>query len=764
MVASADAGPRILIRRLRQIMSEPGEAQPRLDEIVKVIAGLMVAEVCSIYMTRPDGSMELFATEGLNASAVHKTHMQKGEGLVGLIATNGEVVNLQEAPKHPAFSYRPETGEEIYHSFLGVPIQRAGHVVGVLVVQNTAPRHYEPEEEEAMQTTAMVLAQYVAQSEVAGLMSQGASGQKGRAVMIAGQTLSEGIALGHVVMHEPRVVIKDLVADDMRKERLRLARAIRRMRQVISEMLKRRDLAAPGEHREVLETYQMFAHDRGWIGRLREAIEKGLTAEAAVERVRNDTRARMLRRADAYWRERFRDFDDLSDRLLRILVGRDRTSASEALPDDTILVARTMGPAELLDYDRSKLRALVIEEGGLSSHVAIVAKALGIAALGHAVGIMDTVEAGDNIIVDAEKGELHLRPGPDVIAAFADRVRFRARRQQRYAGLRELQAVTKDGVRVGLFINAGLIVDLPHLAQSGADGIGLFRTELEFMISAKFPLKDRQTGIYQKIIEGAGDRPVVFRSLDIGGDKLLPYMKHDKEENPALGWRSVRMSLDQTGLFRTQISALIRAAAGRDLKVMLPMITDISEYHQAKALVERQRVHLEKVGREMPRKIEIGAMLEVPSLLFQLDSLFHHADFVSIGSNDLMQYFFAADRNNDKVSSRYDPLSRPALRALKKVTETARKHKTPLTLCGEIAGRPLEAMALLGIGIPAVSMAPASIGPVKAMVLSLDVGKLSKHIDKLLEQDQGDIRQELKVFAAENGVEVDPQAPSAKPG
>ena len=608
MVSSADAGPLILIRRLRQIMAEAGSGQERLDKIVRQIANIMVADVCSIYIRRQDGSLELFATEGLNKAAVHNTHMARGEGLVGLIAESGETVNLSEAQEHPAFSYRPETGEEIYHSFLGVPVQRGGNVVGVLVVQNRTQRLYDSDEQEALQTTAMVLAEHFASGAVAGVLMQGSGTGRRRMQLVKGQTLSDGIALGHVVLHEPRVVVTQLVADDVGEERKKLARAIKRLRIVIDAMLDRRDLAGPGEHREVLESYRMFAHDSGWIRRWREAIGQGLTAEAAVERVRNETRARMLRQPDSFWRERFKDLDDLSDRLLRTLSGRPDTAASDNLPEDTILVARNMGPAELLDYDRNRLRGLVVEEGSLQSHVAIVAKALGIAAIGHAKGAIESVEPGEAAIIDAETGELHIRPGPDVIAAYSDKARFRARRQQRYAGLRDRPAVTKDGVPVSLKINAGLLVDLPHIEQSGADGIGLFRTELEFMIAHRFPLKDRQTAIYRRILDGAGKMPVVFRTLDIGGDKLLPYFKHVKEENPALGWRALRMTLDRKGLLKTQVQALLRAASGRELQVMLPMVSSTAELEAARKLIADEQALLKSRRIEPPASVKIGAM------------------------------------------------------------------------------------------------------------------------------------------------------------
>ncbi|MCL4767211.1 MAG: phosphoenolpyruvate--protein phosphotransferase [Hyphomicrobiaceae bacterium] len=745
---------RAIMRRLREIMAEPGDGQSRLDKIVRQISGLMVAEVCSIYLKRQDGSLELFATEGLNKEAVHSLRMMRGEGLVGRCAEMAVPVNEPDAKLHPAFSYRPETGEEIYHSLLAVPILRGGTVLGVLVIQNRTRREYTDEDVEVLLTTAMVVAEHLVSGAVAGA---GAAAEISRALtgVVRGEPISDGIALGHVVLHEPRVVVTKLLAEDAAAELDRLEAAMQRLRASLDEMLSADSLAQAGDHRDVLEAYRMFAHDRGWVRRMEAAVREGLTADAAVERVHNATRTRMLRQNDPYWRERLRDLDDLSARLLRILAGR-TTAAREGLvlPIDTILVARTMGPAELLDYDRSRLRGLVIEEGSGQSHVAIVAKALGLAAVGQAKAIVERVSTGDPAIVDAETGDIHLRPSAEVVAAYSDKVRFRARRQRRYRALRDLPTVTKDGARIALQINAGLLVDIPHLAESGAEGIGLFRTELQFMISSTFPRRDRQTETYRQILDGAGAKPVVFRSLDIGGDKVLPYIRHPKEENPALGWRAIRMSLDRPGLFRTQVQALLRAAAGRELSIMIPMVSVVPEIEAAKALIGREVEQLQKRGVPRPSKLRIGAMIEVPSLLYELDSLMPHVDFVSVGSNDLMQFLFAADRANGRVAHRYDPLSVCALRALKLVVQAGLKHGVPVTLCGEMAGRTIEAMALIGLGFRTISMSPASIGPAKSMILSLDAGRLAAVLEELLRTKSGSLRPHLQEFARAEGVEL----------
>ena len=747
---------RIILRRLREIMAEPSDGQSRLDKIVRQIAGLMVAEVCSIYLKRQDGSLELFATEGLNPAAVHNTFMRRGEGLVGRCAELAVPINEPDAQNHPAFSYRPETSEEIYHSFLAVPILRGGDVLGVLTVQNKMPKEYSDEDVEVLQTTAMVLAEHLVSGAVAGA---NAAPEFNRAVghVVRGQPLSEGIALGHVVLHQSRVVVTELDSKDPEAETLRLEAAVEELKASIDEILEQGDLSAAGEHRDVLEAYRMFAHDRGWLRRMKEAIKRGMTTEAAVERAQNDTRARMLRQTDSYWHERLRDLDELSDRLLRILAGRPRAhTATDKLPHDTVLIARTMGAADLLDYDRSRLRGLVLEDSGGQSHVAIVAKALGIAAVGNARGVMERVDQGNPIIVDAETGEVHIRPSGDVITAYGDKARFRARRHRKYRELRDRPAMTKDGQRIEIHINAGLLMDVPHLAESGADGIGLYRTELQFMVSATLPRLEQQTQMYRAVVAEAGQKPVVFRTLDVGGDKALPYLRQQEEENPALGWRAIRLGLDRPGLMRSQIRALLRAASGKALKIMFPMVAVVEEFDQGKEMVEHELTYLRRHGHTLPERVEIGVMVEVPSLLFQLDDLLPVVDFLSVGSNDLCQFLFAADRGNARVAERYDAISAPVARALRLVARKGREHRKPVTLCGELASKPIGALMLVALGYRSLSLTPSAVGPVKSMLLELDAEKALAAIGPLLDHSETGmtLRQRIEQFAASENLQL----------
>jgi phosphotransferase system enzyme I (PtsP) len=748
------AGPRLLLRRLREVMAEPIGAQARLDKIVVQIAFNMVAEVCSVYVLHIDGRLELYATEGLNREAVHHTTMRKGEGLVGLIAASAEALALPDAQAHPAFSYRPETGEEIYLSFLGVPILRGGNTLGVLVVQNRARRLYSEEEVEALQTTAMLLAEMIAGGELQAMLP-------GPAVLrqpltLRGSIVVDGVGLGHAVLHEPRVVVTRLVAENIDGEVIRLEEAIAALRESIDRLVDQSDAAGPGEHREVLQTFRMFAHDRGWLRRLREAVVTGLTAEAAVERVQSDTRAKLVRQTDPYLRDRLHDLDELANRLLHQLTGQSMVAPLDSLPENAVIVARAMGPGALLDYDRAKLRGLVLEDGGISSHVAIVARALGIPVVGDVANVSSLVEPGDALIVDGSLGVVEVRPPSDVEAAYGEKARLGARRQEQYRKLRDIPSVTRDGVEIGLHMNAGLLLDLPHVAETGAASIGLFRTELLFMVTPRFPRVAQQAALYAAVLEAVGDKPVTFRTLDIGGDKLLPYMAQPDEPNPALGWRAIRIGLDRPGLLRSQLRALLRAGGGRDMRIMFPMVASAAEFDAAKALVGREIAHLRRHGYAAPADVKLGAMVEVPALLWELDELARRVDFLSVGTNDLMQYLFAADRDNKRVAGRFDPLAPPMLRALKSIADAGRARAVPVTLCGELGGKPLTALALLAIGFRNLSMSPSSLGPVKAMLLGLDVGDATAYVGHLMSRNDGaaSIRSDLAAYAERHQLPV----------
>jgi phosphotransferase system, enzyme I, PtsP len=753
---SNSVGPRVLLKRLRDLMTEDMGPQERLDRIVFEIAAKMVCEVCSVYVLRADGNLELYATQGLKKEAVHRSQLKLGEGLVGTIAASNRALNLSDAQNHPAFAYLPETGEEIYNSFLGVPLLRAGRTLGVVVVQNRSKTSiYDDDEVEALETVAMVLGELVASGSLSGLQTSGQLLDLKKPVTIIGSGYNEGVGLGHIVLHDPRVVVTNLFAEDSEKEVERLDYALKSLRASIDDMLARRDVDFEGEHRAVLEAYRMFAHDKGWVRRMEEAIRNGLTAEAAVEKVQSDMRGKMAQMADPYLRERLSDFDDLANRLMRQLAGG-TAGALGKLPKDGIIVARTMGAAELLDYPRESIRGLVLEEGSATSHVVIVARAMGVPVLGQAKGIVSMSESGDAIIVDGEEGVAHLRPVSGVEAVYAEKVKFRANRQKLYKSLRALPNVTADNEAFTLMMNAGLLVDLPQLEESGAEGIGLFRTELQFMVASAFPRAEVQEQLYRQVIGAAGSKPVTFRTLDIGGDKALPYMRVDTtEENPALGLRAVRLTLERPALLRTQMRALLKASGGRELRVMLPMVTELSEITESRKIIQKEVQHLSRHAHDLPTSLKLGAMLEVPVLLHNLDGLMKAVDFVSVGSNDLFQFMMAVDRGNAALAKRYDMLTPAFLRALRAIVRAGKTHGTPVTLCGEMASRTIPALALFAIGYRNISLSASAIGPIKAMLREVRLAEVSEIVNAALDRGEApDIRKLLQDYAAARSLPV----------
>ncbi|MFO1128968.1 MAG: phosphoenolpyruvate--protein phosphotransferase [Rhodospirillales bacterium] len=744
---------RRLLARIRDVMASEGTPQSRLARIVSVIANDMAVEVCSIYVRRAGDVLELFATQGLRASAVRRTRLRVGEGLVGEIAAKGRPVALADAQSHPNYVFRPETGEESFRSLAGVPILHGGRVVGVLAVQTVEERQYTDEEIEALQTVAMVLAELVAGGNLVGRAEHSPTDDIALVSMrLEGARINAGLGMGVAVMHKHRFLIRRMVAEDIRFEHERLRTAVAEMHGAIENMFRSSGLADSGPSRDILETYRMIAEDVGWLRRIGDAINTGLTAEAAVQRVNDDIHARMSQVADEYLRERVHDLEDLANRLLQHLLGAGETAPDIPADQDIVLVARNLGPAQLLDYDRARLRAVALEEGSPNAHVAIIARALDVPVVGQVRGALQRIDPGDMLIVDAEHAQVLVRPSEDVRQMFRRSVIARQQRKQQYAAERPLPPETVDGERISLQINAGLLVDVQHLTELDADGVGLYRTEVPFMVRSEMPNVEAQRTLYRKVLAYAGGKPVVFRTLDVGGDKVMPYWDHGRDENPAMGWRAIRVSFDRPALLRQQLRALIQAAAGRDLYVMFPMIAEVGELRFGRQLLDIEIARVRAKNGEAPRQIKVGAMLEVPALLFQLPTLLKEIDFLSIGTNDLFQFLFASDRGNYRISERYDVLSPVVFRVLKSIVEECRRAGVAVSLCGEMAGRPLDAMALLGLGFRTLSLAPPSLGPVKAMLRTVHLGMLQEFIDSLCQCDQKSIRDHLRCFAQDHHV------------
>ncbi|WP_299906585.1 phosphoenolpyruvate--protein phosphotransferase [uncultured Paracoccus sp.] len=741
-----DSDSRKLLRRLRDTLGSAGGSQDRLDSITHDIADSMGTQVCSIYLFRDGDTLELCATEGLKPESVHKTRLRLGEGLVGRVARTGRNINTANAPAEPGFRFMPETGEEIFPSFLGVPIQRVGEKLGVLVVQSREARLFSEDDIYGLEVVAMVLAEMTELGAFQGSQTDALPLEHRFPVMFRGATGQEGAAEGRVWLHEPRVVIANPVGDDPETESARLNDGIEKLRERVDKLLAETEAEADSDHVQVLEAYRLFAHSRSWLARMEEDIRRGLSAEAAVEKEQSLARARLERAADPYLRDRLHDLDDLSNRLLRILTGQGNDTGAE-LPENPVLIARNIGPAELLDYGR-RLKGVVLEEGSVGSHAAIVARALAIPLVIHAARITSEALNGDPILVDGDQGVVHLRPEDTVAAAFRDKMAMQAEAQGRYASLRNLPATGICGTTIHLYMNAGLMADLPSLENSGAEGVGLFRTELQFLTRSKVPRRAELAAIYAHVLDSAKGKIVMFRTLDIGSDKVLPYMKPQDEPNPAMGWRAIRVGLDKRGVLRMQLQALIRAAVGRPLYVMFPFIADITEYEAAYKILMEELAREKRLGHAMPSDIRVGAMLETPSMVYAPKRFYEMCDFISIGGNDLKQFFFAADRENERVRRRYDTMNTSFLNFIEQIVQRCDDARVALSFCGEDAGRPVEALTFAALGVRRLSMRPASIGPVKHLIRQVSIADLKSVIDDARNAGQTNLRRTVTEWLA----------------
>lgn len=752
---SALQSPILLLRQVRDVMlQQADDAQARLDQLTTTIAKALHADVCSIYLARPGDILELFASTGLKQSSVHVTRLRVGEGLVGEVASTGLALNLAEPQNHPKFAYRPETGEELYHSFVGVPLLHSHKTIGVLVIQSKTSRSFSDELVEILHAVALVISELVVGNRVIDLFEiTGGEHPMLQSQQLSGQTLAGGIAKAPIVLHRPKITIETLVSESPEEEETRLHNALHSLQQSVDDMITSAGLEEGSTTRDILETYRLFSQDRGWIDRIIEAIHTGLTAEAAVRKVQEEMHARLSQITSAYIQERVHDLEDLSERLLYHLSGINPTAAQGELPDAFILVATSLGPAELLEYDAAKLKGIIIEDGSPTSHVAIIARMLDIPMVGRVDNLLNHMQRGDLAIVQGDQGIVYIRPPEDVEQAIDAEIEARARHAATYAATRHHEPVSRDGQRISLNLNLGLFVHADHLSPPDVDGIGLFRTELPYMASRDLPSVESQQKIYRDALEKARGKKVIFRAFDIGGDKQVPYIQTGDEENPAMGWRATRIGLDRPVILRQQFRALVRAAAGEHLYVMFPFIAEIAEFDAVKALLVKEIDRASEDGITPPTAISTGTMLEVPSLLFQLPELCERVDFISIGSNDLLQFLFACDRGSARVGSRYDPLNPAVMRMVQQIARTADEYKVELGFCGDMAHRPVDAMALIACGIRSLSMPPASIGPVKAMLRSVDIRELRHFLDYACTEPHHSIRQQLERFVRDHGAE-----------
>ena len=742
-----------ILRLLRQVTEGQDAISAKLEKIVQIIAEKMNADAAACYVAVDDYTLELFASCGFNNGVSHKISMRFGEGLVGEVAQNNRHVAAADAWKHPKFSYKQELGEEEYKSFLGVPLIRWSRSIGVLTIQSREVHEYSQLEIDIMETIAMVLSEMVASEEMSEykkmLIKERGIIDKEKS---KGLSLSKGYGMGSAVVHRRRRAVTKIFAEDKDKELHRLEIAYQQMNEDLEKKFTSTQLGI-GEHVEILDAYRMFAQDKGWYKKIAGNVQGGLTAEAAVERAYEDMWNRLSATTDTYLKERLHDLRDVSDRLQSYLSG-DFGTVEKVDDNDIIVVAQTMGPADLMDYDYAKIRGLIIEDGTPTMHVAIVARALGIPVVAKIKGIFEEIKTGELVAVDGNDGYVYRNPSQQVQNKFRAKILEKQKLQQKLSELRKKPSKTLDGVKISLYINVGLSFDLDYIESTNCDGIGLYRTEIPFMASENMPDVGRQVGYYQELMDKAGDRKVIFRSLDVGSDKLLPYWSDMGEENPAIGWRSIRITLDRRAILRKQVRAFLRAAAGKELNVMFPMISNLSEFEEAKETLMLELEKEKRKGHEVPKKVNVGLMIEVPAIVFQLDEILPKADFISIGTNDLAQFVFACDRGNPRLTERYDVLSGPFLSMMETIVSKADKYGVYCSVCGEMAGSPIEAMALIGLGYRNLSMSGSSFGRVKSMVRSMNVAEVSDYVRTLLKSGKKSVRPQLISYAYDHGIEI----------
>lgn len=754
-VTPHDASPLQLLREVRDVMMGKDKVQSKLDKLVTLISSRLHADVCSIYIMRPGQVLELYATAGLNKQAIHKTRLAIGQGLVGEIASEATPLNLADAQSHPKFAYRPETGEEIYRSFVGVPILTHHQVIGVLVVQGKQERLYSELQMEVLQTVAMVVAELAVSQQLVDYMALARERvTAGESHSCTGHKLSPGLAKAPAVLHRPNIEITKLVADDVAAEEVRLTHAVQALQRSVETLMDNPYIRENQTHADIMETYHMFTQDQGWLGNLVAAVQTGLTAEAAVKKVLEDLHVRLASAKNPYVRQRIEDLEDISTRLLHHLCGVGFTASQDALPERFILVARSLGPAELLEYPHQSIKGIVLEKGSAGSHITLIARMMDIPVVSGVEEVTDIIRSGDMVVVDGDNGEVYIRPSDDFRQEVASHIALKEKQHEDFQKTRGLPSITHDGVEIAINLNVGLHLDAMQMAAEDVHGIGLYRTELPYLAATAFPTVEAQRKIYQQVLDNADGKPVVFRTFDIGGDKEVPYLHTDAEENPAMGWRATRIGLDQPMLLRHQLRALLEAAGAREAHIMFPMIATAAELVEAKNLLQLELANVKQETGVEPSKLRVGVMLEIPSLLFDLDALLPQVDFISIGSNDLLQFFFAADRSNDRVSSRYDALSPAVLRMMRFIFTRCEAAGVSVGFCGNMVTRPLEAMALLACGLRSVSIPPASIGLIKNMIRSVNLKDLSSYMEMILERKEATLRSHLLSYARDHKVQL----------
>ncbi|RRV04990.1 phosphoenolpyruvate-protein phosphotransferase PtsP [Pseudomonas sp. v388] len=729
-----------MLNTLRKIVQEVNSAKDlkaALGIIVLRVKEAMGSQVCSVYLLDPETNrFVLMASEGLNKRSIGKVSMAPNEGLVGLVGTREEPLNLEHAADHPRYRYFAETGEERYASFLGTPIIHHRRVVGVLVIQQKERRQFDEGEEAFLVTMSAQLAGVIAHAEatgsIRGLGRQGKGIQEAKFVGVPG---SPGAAVGVAVVMLPPAdleVVPDKTVHDIDAELALFQNALEGVRSDMRTLSAKLATQLRPEERALFDVYLMMLDDASLGSEVTNVIKTGQWAQGALRSVVNEHVKRFELMDDAYLRERASDVKDLGRRLLAYL--QEERQQALVYPDNTILVSEELSPAMLGEVPEGKLVGLVSVLGSGNSHVAILARAMGIPTVMGLVDFPYSKVDGIDLIVDGYHGEVFTNPSDIMRKQFTKVVEEERQLSQGLDALRELPCVTLDGHRMPLWVNTGLLADVARAQQRGAEGVGLYRTEVPFMINQRFPSEKEQLAIYREQLAAFHPLPVTMRSLDIGGDKALSYFPI-KEENPFLGWRGIRVTLDHPEIFLVQTRAMLKASEGlNNLRILLPMISSTHEVEEALHLIHRAWGEVRDEGTDVPMP-PVGVMIEIPAAVYQTRDLARQVDFLSVGSNDLTQYLLAVDRNNPRVADLYDYLHPAVLQALQSVVRDAHAEGKPVSICGEMAGDPAAAVLLMAMGFDSLSMNATNLPKVKWMLRQINLSKAKELLAQLMTND-----------------------------